>query len=729
MTLLHIDVETRSTIDLTKTGMYRYAEDPTTDLWVVCWSLDDGPIQRWYPHMDPPRFVERHVQRGYPIQAHNAMFEWCIWHYILGPRYGWTVPKHEQLYCTAAAAAAMALPRDLGRAVKAMGLPAEKDDVGRRLMLQMCKPRRYEGGMPVWWDLPEKIERLSQYCEDDVRAETALGKVLRPLSKDERELWLLDCAINMRGVRTDLKAVKDAEIITRKTLDRFNDHICRLTHNQVTAVTQNARITEWLNNNGVPTSTIAKAAVNDLLTDDKMPSRARQVLEIRLASAKTSTAKLNAYQRRTCADGRMRENLMYHGASTGRWAGKGAQLQNLPRGVFKPAEVEECIQNMRQRDPDIIDFQHVDPLTAVSSCLRGMLIPDKGNKFVCADFSNIEGRVLAWLAGEKWKLDAFRAYDAGEGPDLYKVAAAGIYSTTVEDIGSNRRQVGKTAELALGYQGGVMAFHTMAQGYGVNMAEPFPELWEQLDKEEQAEMDRRYQGWLDGALGDFEDHLGMSQDFVSEDIIQYRQKLRNAGLSEKDLPTLLSREVWLASEITKVMWRQKNPNIVQFWYDLEDAATRAVDNPGTIVKMPMGHIQFTSKRNVLWMRLPSGRLLAYMDPRIAEVTTPWGAKKQALTYMGMNSVTNKWTRLKSYGGHLAENATQAVARDILADAMKRVERAGYPVVLSVHDESLSEVPNGFGSVAEYEQIMSVLPTWARGLPVVAEGWEGHRYQK
>lgn len=726
--LLHIDVETKSEIDLRKTGMYRYAEDPTTDLWVICWSLDDGPVQRWYPHMDPPSFIQRHIRREWSIQAHNAMFEKCIWDYILTPRYGWEKPQLEQFYCTAAAAAAMALPRDLARACKAMGLPVQKDEAGHRLMLQMCKPRKKTSTLTTWWDVPEKIERLSAYCEQDVRAEAALGKVLRPLSRSERELWLLDCRINERGVNIDQRAVKNAQVLTRKMIDRYNDQLARLTDCKVTAVTQRERLVDWLNDNGVATTTIAKAAVLDLLSLGSVPSRARQVLEVRQAAAKSSTAKLNAYELRACEDGRMRENLMYHGASTGRWAGKGAQLQNLPRGVLKPDEVEQCMKLMENRDPDLIEFTlSTNGMTAVSSCLRGMLIPAPGKKFVCSDFSNIEGRALAWLANEKWKIEAFEAFDAGKGPDLYKVAAAGIYSCKVDDIGGNRRQVGKTAELALGYQGGVMAFDSMAQVYGVDMSEPFPDLWARMDKDQQENLEKRYNSYLNGALDDFEDHLGQSQGFVSEEVIEYRKKLRDAGIKEKDMPTLLTREVWLASEITKLLWREKNPAIVQFWYDLEDAATKAVNNKGETYRC--GHLKFKVKYNILWMRLPNGRALAYVDPKIRKVTTPWGGEKMALTYMGVNSTTKQWVRLKSYGGHLAENATQAVARDILADAMKRVEDAGYPVVLSVHDELLSEVDPSFGSAEEYSSIMSILPSWAEGMPVVAEGWEGYRYQK
>lgn len=723
--ILDLDFETRSTIDLRKTGMYVYAEHPTTDVWVACWSLNGGAVQTWYPGQPVPPLLAMHVRRGYPIYAHNAMFERVIWKHILTPRYGWPEPKLEQFYCTASMAAAMALPRDLERACKAMGLGVEKDMAGHRLMLQMAKPRRLVNGVPTWWDVPEKVARLSAYCKRDVEAQVALRKRVRPLRAQERQLWLLDCLINERGVTVDRKAVAHASMVVKKTLARLNDELAKLTGHEVTAATQRDNLVYWLNKQGVECTSLAKNKLAELLQSDKLLPRERRVLEIRQAASKSSTAKLEAYANRTCMDGQLRENLMYHGASTGRWAGKGVQLQNLPRGVLDltPEQVGEAIELMQYRDPDMLELMYGPALTVVSDCLRGFIVSKPGYRLVSADFSNIEGRVLAWLAGAKRKLRAFESFDAGTGPDLYKVAAAGIYATAVDDIDKKKRQVGKTAELACGYQGGVKAFHSMATIYAVDMSEAYPGLWGQLGSEERELLDDRYDKYRRGETKDFDDAM---QIFSGADntVEQVRALLKELDIEE---PQFLSRETWIASEVTKQLWRKDNPEIVQYWQDLEEAALDAVRARGAVVEC--GKVRFRVASNVLWCQLPSGRCLAYVDAKERVVKTPWGAEKTTVTFMGVNSLTRQWQRQKSYGGLWAENITQAVARDLLAEAMLRVEENGYPVILSVHDELVSAIREGFGSLTEYEELMTVLPPWAEGLPVKAEGWIANRYQK
>jgi len=699
--ILYIDLESRSAADLRKTGAHKYWEHETTDLWCACWALGDGEVQDWTPDMPCPPDIAAHVSAGGIVSGWNVGFEKLGWEHRLGPKYGWPVPEREQYRDTAAYAAAMSLPRALGHAAAALGTAAQKDDEGYRLMMRMAKPRKprkdEDPDALLWWDDDERLQRLIRYCRDDVRTEREIRKALIPLSPAEQAVWEFDNRMNDRGVRIDLDMVRALQRIADKAKTGLDKRMKEITTGEITACSQVSALAGWVGAEMcMKVESLDKNALAALLALDDLPAHVREALELRKEYAKTSTAKLNAMLACTGEDDRARGLHLYHGAGTGRWAGKLIQTQNMPRGGNVIKDPDKAASIMLRGNPDIVDMIYGSPLTAVSDMLRSCLVASPGHRLLAADYSSIEGRVTAWVAGEDWKLAAFVANDEGRGPGMYEINAASIFNMPVEKIGkkSQERQTGKASELALGFGGGVLAYHSMAGIYGIDMAPVYPVLCSSTEPEIAERAHDRYEECL---------------------------KRGDTGTD------LMSREAWIASEMTKVKWRNKHPATVALWKGLEEAAFDAVMTPGTVASY--GRIKYVVQRGFLWCMLPSGRCLAYGAPKIQDRKTPWGDTKAAVTAMTVDSVTKVWKRVALYGGLLTENVVQAIARDLMAHGMLTAEAAGYPIVLTVHDEGVADVPNGHGSLREFEQLLCDLPPWAAGLPVVAEGYEALRYKK
>lgn len=699
--ILHIDVESRSPVDLPAANAFIYFDHPDTDLWCAAFSFGEDP-DTWQPGDLCPDEVRDHIESGGLVGAWNCAFERLAFEKILGPRYGWPVPKLTQYRCTMVKALAMALPGKLELAAPALGLEITKDAQGGRLMLQMSKPRRPRKGEDprklLWWDSPDRIDRLIRYCQQDVRTEMAVDSRVLPLAPAEQALWFLDQQINSRGVYIDADLCNAAKKVVASAETRLDKELAKVTDRAVSGVSNNGQLTTWLRSKGLDIPGVAKDVIEGLLVREDLEPQVRRAVEIRQEGGKTSVAKIDAMLARRQKDGRMRGNLQFHGAATGRWAGRGAQLQNLPRPSTEDDKQPMIEAILESRDDRLIEALYGNTLTVVSDCIRGMITAAPGNELFVADFSAIEGRVNAWLAGEQRVLDAFAAYDAGKGPDLYKVTASDIYARPTAEIGKPERQVGKVGFLALGYGGGPGAFAKMAKGYGLDIATAHGSVIASASEEN---VEKAHKGWL--------------------------ERGRSTGMGEVR---------WKTAELIKLAWRQRNPAIVQFWRDLEDAAIEAVAEPGRqITAGKTGKITYKRVGSFLFCRLPSGRVLTYPYPKLTPKKMPWtdgnGATvfKDALVYKGVNSVTRQWCEQDFYGGLADENVTQAAARDCMANGMLNTEAAGYPCVLTVHDEGLAERRKGEGRLDEFVALLTKPAPWMKGLPLSAEGYVSERYRK
>ena len=698
---LHIDLESRSTVELREANVYIYAEDPTTDIWCAAWAFDSDEPQVWMPGDECPDEIRAHVLAGGLICCFNANFERIMWREILTPRYKWPLPTTRQFRCVMVKCLAMALPGKLENAAPALGLDIVKDAAGSRVMMQLAKPRRpRKGEAPglYWWNDPQKIARLVDYCKTDVRVEQAIDDRTLPLSPDEQELWYLDCALNDRGVYVDDKLCLAAKRLVACAAERLDKELAKVTDHVVTGVSNTGQITQYLRSKGLDIPGVAKDVIEGLLIRDDLDPTTRRVIEIRQEGGKTSVAKIDAMLARRQKDGRMRGNLQFHGAATGRWAGRGAQLQNLPRPSSEDDKQPMIEAILESKDDRLIEAMYGNTLTVVSDCIRGMISAPPGREQTAADLAAIESRVNAWLAGHQHKLKAFEDFDLRGGPDMYKVAAADVYRCKPEAITKPQRQIGKVTELALGYQGGPGAFAKMAKGYNLDIAPAAGGVREAASGEN---IEKAEKGWKDRGV--------------------------KSGMSELR---------WMTAELIKLAWRERNAPVVQFWKDLEQAAIAAVAAPGKQVTAgATGKIDYKRVGSFLFCRLPSGRALCYPYPALKSVKAPWTdandqpVYRDALVYKGVNSVTRQWTEQHFYGGLADENVVQAVARDVLVNGMRNAVAAGYEMTLTVHDEIVAEHDIGFGSEAEFAECMTRLAPWMAGLPLAAEAWRGTRYRK
>ncbi len=643
MIKLNIDIETYSSVDLAKSGVYRYTEAPDFEILLFSYSTDSGPVQ----------VIDLASGEMLPASIRNAIFDESVtkWAFnaqferVCLSRYFDRWLKPDSWRCTMAWSAYLGLPLSLEGAALVTGADNQKLTEGKDLIRYFsvpCKPTQANSGRLR--NLPEhaadKWERFKAYNIRDVEAEMAiqsrLEKFLMP--EDEWQNYILDQQINDRGIQLDMELVEQAIKCDEKSRAQLTWTMRELT--DLDNPNSVAQMKAWLAENGLETESLDKAAVKELL--QTAPERLSRVLELRQALAKSSVKKYTAMKNAVCSDGRARGLLQFYGANrTGRFAGRLIQVQNLPQNHLP--DLEQARSLVRAGQFDAMEVLYDSIPVVLSELIRTAFVPKEGCKFIVADFSAIEARVIAWLAGESWRNDVFATHGK-----IYEASAAQMFRVPIEEItkGSPLRQKGKIAELALGYGGSAGALKAM------------------------------------GAL--------------------------DMGLSEEELKPLVSA------------WRNANPNIVRLWWDVDNAVKTAVKEK---TRTETHSIQFEYCSGMLLIRLPSGRQLTYVKPRMG--VNSFGS--ESVNYEGVGS-TKKWERIDSYGPKFVENIVQAIARDILCYAMRRLDQAGHKIVMHVHDEAVIEAPVET-SVQGVCSIMGETPPWSKGLLLRADGYECDFYKK
>lgn len=686
---LFLDTETFSPVNLNSRGLVPYAAQG--EVMLLSWAPDEGDVGLWDFSIDmefSPALLDA-AERCERVIAHNAGFDQTM--IETDPR---MAPLAERLagkwYCTMAMALRHGLPGGLEKLCHVFKLPEEfyKHD-GKEFINLFCKVAKGEQ-RATRFTHPAKWQEFRIYAMQDIRAmrEIYFRAPAWNDSRFELDLWALDQKINRRGVAVDVQFAQHAVRACKAEQDRNADKTKELTEESVDRATQRDRLLQFIFvEHGVELPDLRADTVERRLDDPELPELLKELLRVRLSSSKASTSK---YKRVLDLQfgGRMYWLLQYCGAlRTKRWSGRNFQPQNLKRPKLKFPEIENAIEAVLSECEDIVLD---DIMEAMSSAVRSVIVPAAGHKLVGSDLSNIEGRDLPWIAGEEWKLQSFRDFDRGIGQDLYKVVYGNAFNVDPRDVKGQQRQIGKVLELAFAIGGGVGACVTAAATYKIDLEELAAAVHKTAPR--QVLLDAE-QIW----------HWAV-------------KKRRTLGLEQ---------HVYVACEALKRMWRDAHPATTQFWEDCGKAAMRAYAAPGT--KHKVGEfIEFDRRGVWLRMRLPNGGYLSYPNVGLD------GDDEDAtgLTYMAWNVYRKGWYRERTWGSKLASDARQAIARDVMASAMAPAEAAGYPIVLTVHDELLTEPPNDPKYTAEeLSAILATNPVWAPGLPLAADGHEMMRYHK
>lgn len=713
-------------------GAAVYTEHPEAEVLSLAYCLVYEPRTPvlWKPGDNPPVDLFNYLAQGGLIEAWNVAFENWVWKNICAPKYGWPELPTNQLRCAMAKSRAFALPGALDNACLILNTKIRKNSQGKRLLNKFSKPRNPTKNNPLTriFPLPEDPDTplLYQYNIQDILAEEECSQLTPDLPPFELEFWQCDLKINSRGVQVDIDNIKHCIAIIEQAYVKYNNELHEITRGEVHAASEVQKLTYWVKSQGAHCNNLDAGTIEELLKLPLMP-HVRRVLQIREMLSSAAVKKLYAMLNTVTKKGRIHDLFVYHSARTGRAAGAGTQPQNLPNsgpqvtacGVCKKhfgyqirpcpwcgadstsstrewnhEVVEDVLDIISTQSLDCLEYYFTNPIETISGCLRGMFIAKPRCDLICSDYSAIEAVVLAALAGEEWRLEVFRTHGK-----IYEMSASKITGVPFEEFekqynetGSHhplRKKVGKVAELASGYQGWIGAW----KAFG---ADEFFRETVKFSVEP---------GPLDNRL-----HQQLVEQFADEEI----------------------KKAILA-------WRKASPKIVEFWggqpdryrnktyFGVEGMAISACLQPG--IEFNCRGIKFIYENNILFITLLSGRRLVYHKPQLHLENN-----KYHLSYEGWNTNIKNgpfgWIRINTWGGRLVENIVQATARDILTHAIVNLEKNNYPVVLHVHDEIVSEIPENTGSIEQFESIMSTMPRWATGWPIKATGgWRGKRYRK
>ena len=730
------DLETYSPTPISA-GVHRYAEH--VEVLLFAWAVDDSAVRVWDVANEPrPAELVQAIADADEVWFHNSHFDRTVLRHAMPG----LCPPLARWRDTMVQAMAHGLPGKLAELCEVLKLPTDKakDKAGKALIQLFCKPvpfrfpyKRADFGSKAEYELekalaeaqwpgratrethPAEWAQFISYAGQDIEAMRACHKIMPMWNYRGAELalWHLDQQINDRGVAIDLELAECAVNAVDEAQVELREKTHAMTDGQVASATKRDQLlAHILEAYAIDLPDMKGATLERLIADPDLPDGLRELLRVRLRASTTSTSKYRTLIKCTSSDGRLRGLLQFCGASrTGRWAGRLWQPQNLPsRGLLPQHQIEQGIEALKGGYAALV-FPDVMHLT--SSAIRGCIVASPGTKLVVADLSNIEGRDQAWLAGEQWKLQAFRDFDNGTGHDLYKMSYAKSFGGQPGDVTKDQRQVGKVQELALGYEGGVGAFVTFAAGYGIDL----DELAERAVK------------FIPG------DVWGQANIMLAWHREHGRDPAAQLGLPDR---------TWLVCESFKLGWRSGHRAIATYWKELDWAVREAISNPG--VTFDCGKVRI--RRDGAWLRivLPSGRALCYPSPQLApekrkkDDTEAVGlealeneeapAGRTKITYMGVNQYSRKWSRIDTYGGKIFENICQAVARDVMAHNMPAIEAAGYRILLTVHDEVICEAPDTDEFSAEgLAALLAANPPWALDMPLAAAGFEATRYKK
>lgn len=677
-----IDFETRCKIDLKKVGAYKYSQHKSCEVLMMSYNLTGvpGDTKLWVKGDKPPQGLFTFLANGAQMGAFNSYFEYCIWKHVCVARMGWPDIELEDLFDVADKCKALALPANLAEAGEVLKLDMPKDERGKALINLFCKPKK-DGTFNDEVSHPVEWQEFCEYAIRDTDAELEIDLMLPDLTPLEQLTAWLTNRMNWRGIYIDQSAVRAADKLAEQVKIQYNAEASKLSGGMFLKCTQRAKVKAWLATQGLVMPNMQGKTITKWLRKDLKP-QVRRMLELYTVAGSSSVAKFSSMLNYVCADGRVHELLNYHKARTGRWGGKGIQIQNFPRPVLpKGTDYEDLLRMLKKgsvaeleayaRKLEAMDKKNrtakgkttwwtFNVMQILTSSIRSVLCAMLDHHFKSADYSAIEARFLVWEAGDERALQLFR-----EGKDVYLDMAAEIYGVPFEtlDKESDERPLGKETILGAGYGMGHEKFQTRCDEVA---------------------------------------NIQIDVAMAKKSINAYRTKYKSVA-GPKGL-----------------------------WKKLEAAANEAVLYPGRVTEYRGFKYRMAKygKMPILECRFPSGRKTGYPYPRVVEIDK-WGNGNMMheLRYQGYDSKTHKWVELSTYGGKLTENNTQGGSRDLMAFGMLLLDCVGYFLIMTVHDEAASEDEDGFGSLEDFEMLLCTLPRWAAGLPVTSEGWQGPRYRK